>query len=61
MSEEYVVGADSVGKRIDVFLAQATGITRSAAAKAVADGSLTVDGRCVSKNHKLENRKERVD
>lgn len=53
MTEEYIVAAEDVGKRIDVFLAQVAGITRSAAVKAVEDGSLTVDGVCVSKNHKL--------
>ena len=53
MSEEYLVKECDAGKRVDVFLSEAAGITRSAAAKALSDGSVMVDGRAVAKNHKL--------
>lgn len=53
MSEVYLVKEGDAGKRIDVFLSEAAGITRSAAVKAISDGSVTVDRRTVAKNHKL--------
>jgi len=53
VSEEYLVKECDAGKRVDVFLSEAAGITRSAAAKALSDGSVMVDGRAVAKNHKL--------
>lgn len=53
MNEEYLVKEGDAGKRIDVFLSEAAGITRSAAAKSLADGSVTVNGKEVAKNYKL--------
>ena len=41
-------------RRIDVFAAQQAQITRSYAAKLIADGLVTVDGVCASKNTKLK-------
>ncbi len=42
-----------VGKRLDVFVAEREGITRSASAKLVENGNVTVCGRMVSKNYRL--------
>jgi len=50
---EYAVSEADAGKRIDVFLAENADVTRSTAAKAVSDGSVTVNGKSVSKNYKL--------
>ena len=45
-----------IGKRIDVFVAEREGITRSASQKVLADGGITVNGRPIKKNYKiLEN------
>ena len=39
--------------RVDVFVSERAEITRSRAAKLIADGSVTVNGKCVDKNLKL--------
>lgn len=39
--------------RVDVFVSECAEITRSRAAKLIADGSVTVNGKCVDKNLKL--------
>lgn len=45
--------ADDAGKRIDAFVADSTELTRSAAAKLVESGDITVLGKEVAKNYKL--------
>ncbi len=42
-----------VGKRLDIFVAEREGITRSASAKLVESGHVTVCGRAVPKNYRL--------
>lgn len=46
--------AENETRRIDVFTAEATEITRSYAAKLIADGYVTVDGNKATKNTKLK-------
>lgn len=53
MIEEYLVKECDVGKRLDVFLSECSGITRSAAVKSINDGDVTVNGNAAPKNHKL--------
>lgn len=42
-----------VGKRADAYLAEKTGLTRSAVARLMEGGSITCNGREVAKNYKL--------
>ena len=42
-----------IGKRIDAFVSESSDITRSAAARLIEEGSITVSGRSVAKNYKL--------
>ena len=41
------------GKRLDSFVSESLGVSRSAAARLIEDGSVTLDGRTVGKNYKL--------
>lgn len=43
--EEYTVDASEAGLRLDAFLAQKSDLSRSAAAKHIAEGRVTVNGR----------------
>ncbi len=52
MTEITVTAADA-GKRIDSFLAEAAGISRSAAAKLLSDGCVTLAGKTLSKNTRV--------
>ncbi len=45
--------ATTAGIRLDLFAATETGLTRSAVAKLLSDGRLTVNGRAQSKNYKV--------
>lgn len=45
---------DSENRRIDVFVAENTELTRSFVAKLIGDGLITVDGKIASKNTKLK-------
>ncbi len=47
----FVAGAADEGRRLDVVLARRGGLSRSAAARLVADGAATVDGRPARKGH----------
>ena len=42
-----------VGTRIDAFVSESSDITRSAAARLIEEGAITVSGRTVAKNYKL--------
>ena len=42
-----------VGKRIDIFVAERAGLTRSASQKVLADGHTLVNGSTVRKNYKI--------
>ena len=44
-----------VGKRIDVFIAEKTSVSRSLAAKLVLLGNVLVNGKSVAKNYKVAN------
>ena len=47
---------DSVGKRIDAFIAENTELTRSAAARLIVSGAVALvgcEGKPISKNYKL--------
>ena len=48
------VGSADAGKRLDVFVAEITEKSRSAAAKLIEDGKITVNGTPVSKKHILK-------
>ena len=60
---EFLIEADCVGQRIDVFLTEKLdGKTRSAAQKMVLDGCVQINGALASKNSKLKlNDKVTVD
>lgn len=47
--------SDDVGKRVDAFIAERSGLTRSAAARAIEDGDVRLVGRegTIPKNYKL--------
>ena len=42
-----------VGKRIDIFVAERAGLTRSASQKVLLDGGITVNQRSIKKNYKI--------
>ena len=42
-----------IGKRIDVFVAERSGLTRSASQKVLAEGGITVNGKAIKKNYKI--------
>lgn len=42
-----------IGKRIDIFVAERAGLTRSASQKVLADGNTLVNGSAVRKNYKI--------
>ena len=48
-----MIDRTDVGKRLDVFVAEREGITRSAAAKLAESGQVTVNGNAVTKNYRL--------
>ncbi|MBE6637550.1 MAG: RluA family pseudouridine synthase [Ruminococcaceae bacterium] len=48
-----MIDLTDVGKRLDVYVAEREGITRSAAAKLTENGQVTVNGNTVSKNYRL--------
>ena len=49
----YPVDAAHAGVRADVFAAQVTGLSRSAAARLMEEGHITLEGKTVTKNTKL--------
>ena len=55
MERERIIKVDSreAGKRLDVFLAQQTRLSRSLAQKVIAEGRVRVNGLTVRKNHKV--------
>lgn len=48
-----IITQTDVGKRLDVYISEAEGITRSAAQKLIADDNVTVNGKFPAKNYKL--------
>ncbi len=54
MLMEILINESDVGKRIDVFVAERADITRSAAQKLIESGNVTVSGKTVSKNYRIE-------
>ncbi len=49
----YTVSEENIGKRLDLFAAEMGGLTRSAAARRIEEGTITVDGRTVPKKYLL--------
>lgn len=49
----WTVGDADCGERLDTAVANAAGVTRSAAARLIGDGSVTVNGRSQDKNYRL--------
>lgn len=49
------VTEEAAGKRLDQAVADIAQVTRSAAARLIADGHVTVNGRCASKHEKLRD------
>ena len=50
----YTVKKEDVGKRLDAYLAEMADISRSAAAKLIESGSVTVLGKTVEKKHQVK-------
>ncbi len=48
-----IITQTDVGKRLDVYISEAEGLTRSAAQKLIADDNVTVNGKFPAKNYKL--------
>ena len=48
-----MINNESVGVRLDVYVAEREKITRSASAKLIESGAVTVNGNAVAKNYKL--------
>ncbi len=48
-----IITETDVGKRLDIYISEAEGITRSAAQKLIADDNVTVNGKFPAKNYKL--------
>lgn len=48
-----MINNESVGLRLDVYVAEREGITRSASAKLIESGAVTVNGEAVNKNYRL--------
>lgn len=49
----FTVGQDAAGKRLDVYLAENSELSRSAAAKLADEGEITVGGKTVTKKYTL--------
>ena len=49
----FVAGPEHAGTRLDVAVAEHLGASRSSVASRIAAGEVTVDGRCVGKQHRL--------
>lgn len=49
----YTVSAEHIGKRLDQFAAEMSGLTRSAAARRIEEGGITVGGKTVAKKYPL--------
>ena len=49
----YVAGAEDSGIRLDAYLAKSTELSRSAAAKLIESGAVTVNGKTVEKKYQL--------
>lgn len=49
----YSPGEENAGKRLDIYLAEASGMSRSAAAQLIESGNVTVDGKLREKRYKL--------
>lgn len=50
---EFTAERKEVGLRIDAYLSDATGMTRSALQKLIADGNISVNGKSVTKSYKM--------
>ena len=48
-----IINENDIKKRLDVYVSEASGITRSAAQILIDEGSVTVNGRCEVKNYRL--------
>ena len=58
----YTVSAESVGKRLDAYLGEAADISRSAAAKLIESGEVTVNGKKAEKKYSVkENDKIEIE
>ena len=51
---KWTVDEKSDGMRLDVYLSEILSITRSAAQKHISDGFATVDGKILTKNHRVK-------
>jgi len=48
-----IITQTDVGKRLDIYISESEGVTRSAAQKLIADENVTVNGKYPAKNYKL--------
>lgn len=48
-----IITQTDIGKRLDVYISESEGVTRSAAQKLIADENVTVNGKFPAKNYKL--------
>ncbi len=49
----FTVPAEAAGTRLDVYVSESAGVSRSAAARLIDEGNVTVDGKAAAKNLKL--------
>lgn len=48
-----IITNEDVGKRLDVYISESEGVTRSAAQKLISDDNVTVNGKFPAKNYRL--------
>lgn len=49
----FTVASEDIGKRLDVFVSEKSGMSRSAAVRLTEDGGICVNGEAVVKNHRM--------
>lgn len=54
----YIVGSEHEGMRLDAFVAEVSELTRSAAARLIDDGKVTVNGKIAQKKHPVSQNNE---
>ena len=47
------ITSDDIGKRLDIFVSETAGVTRSAAQRLIEDEFVTVNGKPAAKNYRL--------
>ena len=55
---KYTVKPEDAGKRLDAYLAEITDLSRSAAAKLIESGAITVDDKSTGKKYQIKENDE---